>query len=148
MYMNNLITNVLTLGSDGLIPVQQHEETWYKYEGDTEWRTAMLGNKISLINGVGNSTGQIDNPKNIIAIEIGTGTQENPITSIWGYAFYSCSKLETVTIPNSVIDVGAWIFQDCPNLMSVIFIGKTLEEVQEMKYYNVWGIDTSIISVA
>ena len=51
-----------------------HEETWYKYEGDTEWRTVMLGGSIALINDAEESTGQIDNPKNIVAIEIGTGT--------------------------------------------------------------------------
>ena len=27
-----------------------HEETWYKYAGDTEWRTVMLGGTIALIN--------------------------------------------------------------------------------------------------
>ena len=52
----------------------QHEETWYKYAGDTEWRTVMLGGTIALVNESGVPTGQIDNPTNIVAIEIGTGT--------------------------------------------------------------------------
>jgi len=68
-----------------------HEETWYKYAGDTEWKTKMLGGTIALLNNAGTSTGQIDNPTNIVAIEIGTGTQANPVTSISNMAFYNCS---------------------------------------------------------
>ena len=60
-----------------------HEETWYKYDGDTEWRTVMLGGTIQLKDEYGDeSTGQIENPYGIVAIEIGTGTQANPVTNI------------------------------------------------------------------
>ena len=51
-----------------------HEETWYKYSGDTEWRTIMLSGTIALVDDSGEPTGQIENPTDIIAIEIGTGT--------------------------------------------------------------------------
>lgn len=35
----------VTLGSGGSTPAG-HEETWYKYSGDTEWRTVMIGGTI------------------------------------------------------------------------------------------------------
>lgn len=52
MYMNNLITNVLTLGSGGSTPAY-HADTWYKYANDTEWRTVSITGDI---NGVNSST--------------------------------------------------------------------------------------------
>ena len=40
----------------------------------------------------------------------------------WG-AFYGCSGLSNVTIPNSVTNIGDWAFEDCSGLTSVIFKG-------------------------
>ena len=41
------------------------------------------------------------------------------VTSIGGYAFYYCTGLKSVTIPNSVITIGESAFQNCKNLSSV-----------------------------
>ena len=188
----------MTLGSGGSTPAT-HEETWYKYAGDTEWRTTMLGGEIALVDDMGEPTGQIDNPYDIVEIEIGTGTQSNPVTSIGDFAFsgcsgltrvtigdnvtsigsyafsgcngitsvtipdsvtsiedgafFLCSGLTRVTIPNGVTSIGENAFEYCNGLTGVTFIGKTLQQVQDIednegnKYYP-WGIDTSIINVA
>lgn len=82
-----------------------HEETWYKYAGDTEWRTTMLSGMIELIHD-GQPSGQIEKPFDIVAIEIGTGTQANPVMSIGQSAFSWCSNLMSVTIPASVTSIG------------------------------------------
>lgn len=103
-----------------------HAETWYKYAGDTEWRTVMLGGTIAIVDEMKEPTGQIDNPYDIVAIEIGTGTQANPVTSIGDFAFYSCWNLTSVTIGNSVMSIGDYAFDGCSNLTSVTFLGKTL----------------------
>ncbi len=45
-----------------------------------------------------------------------------PVTSIGEYAFFytaGASKLERVTLPDSITSIGAWAFYDCPNLVSV-----------------------------
>ncbi|MGN1060833.1 MAG: leucine-rich repeat protein, partial [Candidatus Coproplasma sp.] len=36
-------------------------------------------------------------------------------------AFYYCSSLTSVTIPNSVTSIGAWAFYGCDSLTSVTF---------------------------
>ena len=109
----------ITITTGGSAPAS-HEETWYKYSGDTEWRTTMLSGTIALVNSDGDSTNQIDNPYNIVAIEIGTGTTATPVTSIGEYAFYDCSDLMSVTIGNGVTSIGGRAFGYCSSLESVM----------------------------
>jgi len=120
MYIRNLITGTMTLGSGGSTPAT-HEETWYKYVGDTDWRTVMLTESIGLkdTDNIDIDSGQIDDTWNIVEIEIGTGTQANPVTSIGDYAFYYCSGLTSVTIPSSVTSIGEMAFGFCSGLTNV-----------------------------
>ena len=41
------------------------------------------------------------------------------VTSIGDYAFWDCSDLTSVTIPNSVTSIGNWAFSYCSGLTSV-----------------------------
>lgn len=79
----------------------------------------MLGGTIALVDNSGVSTGQIDNPTNIVAIEIGTGTQANPVTSIGDHAFFHCTGLMSVMIPDSVTSIANSAFDSCSGLTSV-----------------------------
>ena len=41
------------------------------------------------------------------------------LTYIGSWAFWDCSSLTSVTIPNSVTSIGSWAFSDCSSLTSV-----------------------------
>lgn len=47
-------------------------------------------------------------------------TIPDSITSIGGNAFYGCTSLESITLPNSITTIGYGAFVDCTNLSSVI----------------------------
>ena len=112
-----------------------HADTWYKYANDTEWRTTMLSGEIALVDEMSFSTGQIDNPWDIVAIEIGTGTQANPLTSIGPNAFNYCTNLTNVMIPSSVTSIKGYAFYNCRGLSSVTIPNSVTSIVDYAFYY-------------
>ena len=74
-------------------------------------------------------------------------TIPNSVTSIGAYAFWSCHSLMRVTIPNGITSIGCGAFLSCTILESVVFKGKTIEQVKTMDHYP-WGItDESVIHI-
>ena len=67
------------------------------------------------------------------------------VTSISNGAFFHCNLLTSITIPNSVTNIGTDAFYYCESLKDVIFKGKTLKEVKQMKKYPFGIEDESII---
>ena len=59
-------------------------------------------------------TGSVVIPENVTY----SGTRYS-ITSIGDYAFYECTGLTSITIPNSVTSIGSYAFCDCTGLTSV-----------------------------
>jgi hypothetical protein len=53
------------------------------------------------------------------AVSIPDTIESLPVTSIGSCAFYNCTSLTSVTIPNSVTRVGDWAFTDCTGLTNV-----------------------------
>ena len=51
--------------------------------------------------------------------DIKTVTIENGVTSIGGYAFYSCEELAAITIPDSVRYIGEYAFLNCESLKEI-----------------------------
>ena len=64
------------------------------------------------------------------------------VTSIGNYAFYGCSGLTTVTIPNSVTSIGNSAFYNCIGLISVT-IGGGVTNIGNSAFYGCSGL-TSI----
>lgn len=73
-------------------------------------------------------------------------TIPDSVTEIGEYAFEYSYGLTNMTIPASVTEIGEGAFYNCKNLISVVFKGKTLEEVRSMKNYP-WYIPSEKISV-
>ncbi len=48
------------------------------------------------------------------------GGIEYSVTSIGEYAFYGCSGLTSIEIPNSVTSIGEYVFDDCSGLTSIM----------------------------
>ena len=59
-------------------------------------------------------------------------TIPNSVTSIGNYAFYDCSGLTSVTIPNSVTSIGDSAFQHCTNIKELVI--EDGEEILELGY--------------
>lgn len=145
-----------------------HADTWYKYEGDTEWRTVSIKGIIygEYLDDQGETpTQQIPNIMNVKELDIGTdvtyidqmsfiGTNltsiiiPNTITTIEENSFTTCN-VRTITIDtNPSLQIKYDVFANCYELTNLTFKGKTLAEVQAMTNYP-WGIsNASIINVA
>ncbi len=82
-----------------------------------------------------------DNCYNLTNVTIhGSETDTDSMISIGTLAFGDCYKLEDLTIPSNVVNIGEYAFVGCYNLKSIVFKGKTMEQVKSMAYYP-WGVD-------
>ena len=71
-------------------------------------------------------------------------TIPNSVTSIGNWAFWNCSGLTSVTIPNSVTSIGDYAFQYCKGLTSVT-IPKSVTSIGESAFD---GVDlTTVVSL-
>jgi alpha-tubulin suppressor-like RCC1 family protein len=68
----------------------------------------------------------------------------NSITRIGTRSFEGCSSLNSVSIPNSVTSIGAYAFQDCANLTSFI-IPNSVTSIEALAFYNCSGLTSIVI---
>ena len=68
-------------------------------------------------------------------------TIPNSVTEIGSSAFYNCTGLTSVTIPNSVTSIGSSAFSGCTGLKSVT-IGNSVTEIGGSAFYNCTGLTT------
>ena len=80
-----------------------------------EMEYKILFNKATITKGTG--TGNLVIPSSVI----GENGEVYPVTSIGDAAFYGCSGLTNITIPNSVTSIGSDAFNNCSGLTSVTF---------------------------
>ena len=144
MYIRNLITGTMTIGSGGSTP-SGHSETRFTLQGgtvETHNITGTLDQQWMIDNGFFDyDTGTWLKP--ITEADIG-----NTVTNIGDLAFYECESLGSVTIPNTVISIGMAVFLrsgvsnivlppnverigdsaffGCSNINSIVFQSKTL----------------------
>ena len=92
------------------------ESFTYTDENNIQWTCEDLGvNKVSIKPYDGNSiSGSVTIPSTVTY----EGTTYS-VTTIGYYAFYNCSSLTSVTIPESVTTIGYYAFYNCSSLTSV-----------------------------
>lgn len=71
------------------------------------------------------------------------------VTSIGDYAFYDCSGLTSVTIPNSVTSIGTSTFCQCSGLTEIVSLHQTppsvqLPSVNNQYKYSFYGVNVNI----
>lgn len=72
--------------------------------------------------------------ENLASVKIGDG-----VKTIGSAAFYECTSLDNVVIPNSVIVIGQWSFYDCIKL-SVLQFGDNVSEIKNNAFSDCSGL--------
>ena len=70
--------------------------------------------KVAVVRGNNEPTGAITIPATVV-----NGGNTYSVTSIGNEAFYRCTKLAAINIPNSVTSIGEWAFAGCSGLTAI-----------------------------
>ena len=115
MKPKHLILTLLALLTS--ITVSAYE--WTDANG-TVWSFDISGSNATLYKGYNASciSGTIPTELTIPAT-VYNGNTRYTVTSIGGYAFYGCSSLTSIYIPDGVTSIGGYVFESCSSLTSL-----------------------------
>ena len=70
-------------------------------------------------------------------------TIPDSVTSISYGAFSSCTSLTSITIPKNVSSIGNYAFEDCDSLADVYFEETTTPDFSDNSFYRYSGVKTT-----
>ncbi len=117
----------------------------YTYQGKTLYYNITSSNTVAVTYYSSDNYYQNNNHVSgdvVIPSSVSNNGTTYSVTSIGDYAFYYCSSLTSVTIPNSVTSIGYGAFWDCSSLTSVTIP----ESVTSIGDWAFWGC-SSLTSV-
>jgi hypothetical protein len=115
---------------DGLLAGQQNPPS---PAGDFSYYETI--NDTIIINGYHGAGGDIGIPSTINGL---------PVVAIWDWTFEYNYSLTSVTIPNSVTNIGIYSFYDCGSLTSVT-IGNGVTSIGYSAFYDCWNLTNVMI---
>ena len=86
----------------------------------------------------------IENENDVTEVYIPSVYDGKPVTSIGMYAFYGCSRLTSIIIPNGVTSIGKYAFKDRSSLTSII-IPNSVTSIGESAFYGCSSLTSIII---
>ncbi|MCR5849454.1 MAG: leucine-rich repeat domain-containing protein [Bacteroidaceae bacterium] len=123
-------------GFGSIIPLNYINGIYYNFNGN---EVEVTYQKYQNWNYISDYSGSV-----IIPEYITCNGKTYSVTSISEYAFYGCSGLTSVTIPNSVTSIGDCAFLDCIGLTSVT-IGNNVTSIGDGAFNSCTGLTSVII---
>ena len=113
--------SVTSIGSDAFRYCSKNLESITVSSGNTEY------------SGAGNCLINTSTKKLLLGCKNSIIPTDGSVTSIGSYAFYYCSSLTNITIPDSVTRIGNAAFQNCSSLQSVT-IGSGVTSIEDYAF--------------
>ena len=127
----------------GMAMLTARADTWTDPATGITWTYTVTGAKVTIGTG---RWGTPAIPKSTTgAIAIPATINGCPVTSIGECAFYCCSGLTSVTIPDGVTSIGEYAFYDCSGLTSVTIPG-SVTSIGGCAFYCCSGLTSVTIS--